>query len=138
MVRETEVQTDFFRQLASSLHGRREEILRLWRATARQRKRKQSARHLSRTQLNDHIPEILDAFENRLRKLGKGKVESTEEEVKGTDKHGLHRWQQGYQLPELVTEWGHLYECVLNEVEDFAENHPRAPREVMRECRRCR
>src|SRR5690606_36750895 len=102
---------------------------------ARQCETNQSARNLSRTQLNDHIPEILDAFESRLRELGNGKVESTEEEVEGTDKHGLHRWQQGYQLPELVTEWGHLYECVLNEVEDFAASHPQAPREVMRECR---
>ena len=39
-------------------------------------------------------------------------------------KHGLHRWQQGYRLPELVREWGHLQLCLFDELKLFADTHP--------------
>jgi hypothetical protein len=65
---------------------------------------------LTRGQFNDHIPQVLDAFERKLRSRPGGAaasaadLETKKEEVK----HGLHRWQQGYRLQELMREWGHL------------------------------
>jgi signal transduction histidine kinase len=31
----------------------------------------------------------------------------------------LHRWQQGYNQPETMCEWGHLHLCLLAELESF-------------------
>ena len=84
-----------------------------------------TARSLTRSQLHDHIPEVLDAFERKLRSSPGGQearaadVEKTQEEVK----HGRHRWQQGYRLPELLHEWGHLQLCLFEEIEAYAAAH---------------
>jgi len=31
----------------------------------------------------------------------------------------LHRWQQGYNQPDTMREWGHLHLCLLQELESF-------------------
>jgi len=39
-------------------------------------------------------------------------------------KHGLHRWQQGYRLKELMNECGHLQFCLFEELGNIAAAHP--------------
>jgi hypothetical protein len=39
-------------------------------------------------------------------------------------KHGLHRWQQGYRLKELMSECGQRQVCVFDELRDIAAAHP--------------
>jgi signal transduction histidine kinase len=34
------------------------------------------------------------------------------------------RWQQGYRLQELMQDWGHLHLCLVQELEQFAAQHP--------------
>jgi signal transduction histidine kinase len=46
-------------------------------------------------------------------------------------KHGLHRWQQGYRLQELMHEWGHLQLCLFQAVESFAAAHQEFDRETL-------
>lgn len=50
--------------------------------------------------------------------------------------HGLQRWQQGYQLRELICEWGHLQMCVGEELERYAATHPPLEPNVMPTARR--
>lgn len=38
--------------------------------------------------------------------------------------HGLHRWQQGFDLSEVTRELGRLNECVVVELENGAVAHP--------------
>jgi signal transduction histidine kinase len=45
--------------------------------------------------------------------------------------HGLQRWQQGYQLSELIREWGYLQMCVAAELERYAAEHPSLDPSVM-------
>src|SRR6185312_7446768 len=45
--------------------------------------------------------------------------------------HGMHRWQQGYDIREAVREWGHLEVVLMRELERFAVGHPRLDPEVM-------
>ena len=104
--------------LSDHLASRREAILLAWRQAAEADPEQMTARALTRGQFNDHIPEVLDAFERRLRSRPGGAdaraadAEKKEEEVK----HGLHRWQQGYRLQELMHEWGHLQRCLFEEL----------------------
>ena len=46
-------------------------------------------------------------------------------------KHGLHRWQQGYRLQELMHEWGHLQLGLFEVMEVFAAAHPEFDRTAL-------
>jgi signal transduction histidine kinase len=112
--------------LSDHLATRREAILQAWRNAAYADPEQTTARSLTRGQFNDHIPEVLDAFERKLRSRPGGaaaqaaSIAQMQEEVK----HGLHRWQQGYRLLELMHEWGHLQLCLFEEIQTFAATHP--------------
>jgi signal transduction histidine kinase len=95
-------------------------------------------RALTLGQFLDHIPSILDAFEFKLRSRPGGAdaraadVEKKEEGVK----HGLHRWQQGYRLKELIGECGHLQLCVFEELKRIVAAHPELEHETLLEAHR--
>jgi len=124
--------------LSDHLASRREAILLAWRQAAEADPEQMTARALTRGQFNDHIPEVLDAFERRLRSRPGGAdaraadAEKKEEEVK----HGLHRWQQGYRLQELMREWGHLQRCLFEELDLLAETRPDLDRRTLAEATR--
>jgi signal transduction histidine kinase len=124
--------------LSDYLGQRREAILAAWRKAVDGDAVQTTAHTLTRGQLNDHIPQVLDAFEQKLRARPGGvdaraaDVETKKEEVK----HGLHRWQQGYRLRELMHEWGHLQLCVFEEIDAFATSQPEFARETLVEANR--
>ncbi|WP_414660927.1 sensor histidine kinase [Horticoccus sp. 23ND18S-11] len=117
---------DLLNELSEYLAKRRNAILGAWRKAADADPKQTTVRSLTRGQFNDHIPQVLDAFERKLRSRPGGAdaraadITSNEEEVK----HGLHRWQQGYRLQELLHEWGHLQLCLFDEVAAFAGTRP--------------
>lgn len=127
-----------FNVLGDFLAARRPAILQAWRRAADADPMQTTGRSLTRGQFNDHIPEVLDAFERKLRSRPGGAearaadVDSKQEEVK----HGLHRWQQGYRLQELMHEWGHLQLCLFDELEVFSASRPEFDRETLVEANR--
>src|SRR5205823_5762872 len=124
-------------ELASHLGTRRPALLRAWRDAVDADPQLTSASSLPRTQFNDHIPELLDAFEDKLRALPRRESPASEarqnEDAAG---HGLQRWQQGYQLREVTREWGHLHLCLVDEVETYARGHVGLSPEAMSIARR--
>jgi signal transduction histidine kinase len=130
--------SDQLNELSDYLAQRRKAILVAWRQAANADPKQMTVRSLTHGQFNDHIPQVLDAFEDKLR-LRPGcaaarvaDIESKKEEVK----HGLHRWQQGYRLRELVHEWGHLQRSLFDEVTAFAAIQPSFEREAQEEAHR--
>jgi len=105
---------------------RREAVLVAWRKVDRADPEQMTGRSLTIGQFLDHIPPILDAYELKLRSRPGGAddlaadVEKKEEGVK----HGLHRWQQGYRLKELISECGHLQLCVSAELGNIVAARP--------------
>ena len=81
---------------------------------------------------------MLDAFEHKLRSRPGGQEAQAADRLtkKEEVKHGLHRWQQGYRLPELMREWGHLQLCLFDELDAFAAAHPEIERGIMVEVAR--
>lgn len=111
--------------LAQHLAARRRAILRAWQRSVELDPELTTSSSLSRAQFNDHIPQLLDAFERRLRAQHPVEKEVAFEDQKtSAAEHGLHRWQQGYHQRETIREWGHLQYCVLSELEDYAQSHP--------------
>ena len=111
--------------LADYLDARRIDILELWRQSVDNDVDLTTGSGLSRTLFNDHIPDVLDAFGQRLRAWpDKVNPQVQQQENKGMVAHGLHRWQQGFRLRELTREWGYLQFCLVDEVEAYANAHP--------------
>jgi signal transduction histidine kinase len=123
--------------LAQHLAARRRAILHTWQRAVELDPELTTSSSLSRAQFNDHIPQVLDAFERRLRAQHPLEKEVAFEDQKSSAaEHGLHRWQQGYHQRETIREWGHLHYCVLCELEHYAQAHPELQAVVMPIARR--
>jgi len=103
--------------LADHVAHRHEELVRSWQRAVQRDPQLSEGDSLPRSELIDHIPALLAAFERSLRQA----------DTKGTDRghiygeaaaaaHGLQRWKQGYNLREVARELGKLNECVLLEL----------------------
>ena len=107
--------------LAAHLGARREEILRAWRAAVDRDPLLTTGSTITRAQFNDHIPEVLDAFERQLRAHNSTeRAQARADEQESASGHGLHRWQLGYDQRETMCEWGHLQLCLNAELEDYS------------------
>lgn len=123
--------------LAAHLRARRRAILEAWRRAAERDPTLTTMSALSRSQFNDHIPEVLDAFERKLSAETPDRtVEAAEEQKEGASGHGLHRWQLGYRQREVMYEWRHLHLCLVDELERYASNHANLQPSVMPSARR--
>jgi len=123
--------------LAEHLEVRRGALLKAWHKAVDRDPQMTTGASLPRTQLNDHIPDLLDAFGRRLRAL-RGTDNDRPEDEHNADAaaHGLQRWQQGYDLREVTREWGRLQLCVVDELEIYGAGHPEVDPRVMSIARR--
>jgi len=119
--------------LSVYLRTRRPAIMEAWRDAIRRDPMLTSGESLPRSQLNDHIPSVLAAFERELADPpGTAQADVANDNAAA---HGMHRWQQGYDLREVVRELGRLNVCVVDELEAYAAAHPQLDPEVMRDAR---
>jgi len=128
--RETE-----FAALAVYIAQRRGAILQAWRKAVTSDPTLTSGASLPRAQLHDHIPALLLDFEQRLAAGGAAKAADVKDAKKmhkgDAAAHGLHRWQQGFDLAEVTRELSQLNECVVIELDSYAVAHPELDRSVM-------
>lgn len=127
-----------FATLSEHIHARRDLILTSWRKADRADPDQTTGRSLTLGQFLDHIPEMLDAFELRLRSRPGGaaaRAAAVDEKDEGV-KHGLHRWQQGYRLQELINECGHLQLCLHEEMGAIAVDYPEIETATVTEAQR--
>ena len=130
--------------LARHLHYRRPAILKFWRDAIAADPALTTGTSLPRAQLNDHIPAVLAGFGRELCEAGAdapgGQAAPAAAPTRVTATaaaHGLHRWQQGYDLREVVRELGRLNECMVRELEQYASDTPAVPLPVMTIARSC-
>src|SRR5436305_14370702 len=87
--------------LADHLDHQADAILAVWRSTVERVGDIAEAGRLSYAEFVDHVPDLLDRLAERLR----GRPVDAALEGK---RHGQARWRQGYDIAEVVTEFGHL------------------------------
>lgn len=103
------------------LKERREAILDSWKARVAADPRLATGNSLPTEQLHDHLTALLEDFERRLSMSSSGARASSEDaQIGDAAAHGLHRWQQGFDLSELVRELGRLNESVIAEIDRCA------------------
>src|SRR5579884_4472230 len=91
--------------LSIHLGRRRDELLRLWRDAVRRDPELATNASLPRSALDDHIPRVLEDFERRLRAEHAFEAAHVDfEQRKDAAEHGMHRWQQGYDIRETMRE----------------------------------
>ncbi len=111
--------------IARHLAVRRAAILRAWQRAVEADPELAASSSLARAQFTDHIPQLLGAFERRL--VARDPLEKEvafADQITSAAQHGVHRWQQGYNQREAIREWGHLQYCLMNELEEYARDHP--------------
>ena len=129
--------SDELQDIAVYLAEHRGEILSAWKNAVEADPELRMAATTTRAQFIDHIPAVLDAFEARLASpdaAGRARARTAERE--SAAEHGLHRWQQGYDLPETMCEWGHLHLCILQALEEYHESNTDVSRAALRSARR--
>src|ERR1700739_4471619 len=97
-----------FGVLAEHLRDRREALMLEWHHAVKRDPDLKQGEALPRAELFDHIPALLTAFEDRLRHTA-DPVEPAA--VEPAAAHALLRWQQGYDLREVIRELGQLNRC---------------------------
>ena len=100
-------------ELATIFGAQSEAILARWRARVEADPLVENSPRLSRAQFYDHIPDILNAFCERLRAQPISPAQK-QRESEMAHQHSRHRWQQGYSLRSLLHEWGDLNFVVLD------------------------
>lgn len=93
-----------FTLLADFLLAHRESITRSWIDGVLHHAGIPSARSLTFQQLSDHLPKLFDDMEAALRAESLDKQLPNEEILSDAEKHGAHRWEQGFHLDELLRE----------------------------------
>jgi signal transduction histidine kinase len=106
-----------FVALADHLRDHRDTLMLEWQHAVKRDPDLNQGESLPRAELFDHIPALLKAFEERLRHTP-GPAEPAA--VEPASAHGLQRWQQGYDLREVIRELGQLNRCVILELDRFA------------------
>jgi signal transduction histidine kinase len=104
-------------ELTDYLQARLEIILANWRVICESDPTMNSKSSFSREEFNDQVPVLLGILLARLRK-----ETVALEPITVASEHGLHRWQSGYLLPELIREIEHLFTIILQEVQTFQDN----------------
>lgn len=123
--------------LSAYLKRRRGVILQAWRAAVMSDPTLTTGTALPRAQLQDHIPALLVDFERKLARGGMAATGGDQEPHQGdAAAHGLHRWQQGFDLTEVTRELGRLNECVVVELEEYAISNPQFGAAAMADARR--
>lgn len=123
--------------LAVFLAQRRNGILTRWREAVDSDPALSTASTITRAQFIDHIPAVLDAFESRLSaQTEAARQQARSEQREASAEHGLHRWQQGYNQPETMYEWGHLHMCLLRELDEYETRFPTVSHAAMQAARR--
>ena len=117
-----------FEKFVGLLRAKRELMLNSWRELCTQDERLSSKASFSREEFNDQIPALLNVLEQRLLK-----EPESESAVNVAREHGLHRWQTGYELHELIIEFEHLFNLLIEQIQTFAKNNSELSPEFLME-----
>jgi hypothetical protein len=106
--------------LSNFLSDRRQNIVTEWMAAVRQDPAVSAADDLTLTQLNDHIPQILDDLNRTL-------CDAFNQEIKEraawrAATHGHIRWEQRYDISQLIREIADLRTIVIYHLAEFHDD----------------
>jgi len=121
--------------LADHVRDERGAILLEWYRAVKRDPTLTDGDSLPRSELYDHIPALLTAFERSLRHAAEQLEPAAAAAQEPAAAHGLQRWQQGYDLGEVTRELGQLNRCVIVALDRYAKAHPGVSLDAMSQAR---
>jgi len=110
--------------LADHVAHRHAELVRSWQRAVHRDPQLTEGDSLPRSELIDHIPALLAAFERSLRQAAiEGPDPAHIHGEAAAAAHGLQRWKQGYNLRQVARELGKLNEAVVLELSAYPLDH---------------
>lgn len=109
-------------KLADSLCKHQSAILEEWLGRVVRDEKIPASDRMTRTQLEDHVPELLQELAKMLTApWNQGQAEKAEAVA---ETHGACRWEQGYDLPELLRELAQFRSVLIRHIFEFELNEP--------------
>lgn len=105
--------------LADHLLERQETLIAHWLKRCYEDPRVTAVNGLAFREFQNNIPQTLRELAEKLRREPAGHIDEAERET--IARHGQSRWKQGFNLTELVRDWGCFNEVLLETVEDYFE-----------------
>jgi len=110
-------------RLADHLCAQREAITERWIEAVRTSSEIPSALRLSHGELSDHLPGLFNNLVEYLRTGASG--DARRNVIREARRHGSRRWDQGYNLAELLRELGTVHRLILRDaIRTFASSFP--------------
>jgi signal transduction histidine kinase len=106
-------------QLSEFIHTHQTELVEDWWNACEQDALLQPVGKLTREEFRNNIPAAIEGFRTILISVEDELMEVIRKEVA---KHGHHRWRQGFNLRELIRDWGHLNRTLIRVIERFFES----------------
>lgn len=108
--------SDSLSELATFLQDRETEIIDFWMRVCEEDQSLGVVSKLTRTEFLDNIPAALNVLYRALRAGAEEFPRTIQQEI---EKHGHHRWKQGFTLKELIRDWGHLNRVLIKMIRVF-------------------
>jgi signal transduction histidine kinase len=110
-------------RLADHLCAQRGVITDHWIEAVRTNPEIPSAQNLSHAELSDHLPDLFNSLVEYLRTSASG--DARRNVIRDARSHGSRRWDQGYNLGELLRELGTVHRLILRDaIRTFASSFP--------------
>jgi hypothetical protein len=109
-------------RLATFLLNCREQLLSQWSDRVKRDPTLPTADSLNEIQLRDHLPLLLDKLNQRLRDAFNEELKHRSARVAAL--HGHIRWNENYDLRELIHEFAVLRSTIIPHLVEFQESNP--------------
>ncbi len=121
------------RDLPGFIRAHRSDIVESWAAITRPQLSPQPSRKLSFEEFRDGVPVALDLLVKFLEH--RKNLEQSSEFDEATIHHGHCRWKQGFNLRDLIRDWGNLQRVVLEWVNRFYQSGEASAKETLQHSR---
>jgi signal transduction histidine kinase len=101
-------------KLADHLRAEREAVTEHWIEAVRASSEIPSAQKLSHGELSDHLPELFDNLVEYVHTSAG--CDARRRVIQASRQHGNRRWDQGYNLAELLRELGTVHRLIIRDV----------------------
>jgi signal transduction histidine kinase len=109
--------SDVLRELARHLMADQERLVDQWHQISQADPALISVSQVARSEFRNNIPA---AIRQLCRILTAGISETPPQSLEeAVEKHGHHRWKQGFSLKQLIRDWGHLNEVLQKAINAF-------------------